>query len=342
MTARHHQIGYIFMIPWLIGFLVFVAYPLFYTIFLSFNSVVKNIRGWSMVWTGIDNYFTALFQNTTFTPLIIDFALVELTYVPTVVILSFILAVLLNMKIKFRALFRMIYFFPVIVLSGPVVEQLMSANTTRTVNIQDILIYKMIESYSEPVANILLGLFNNFTIVLWFTGIPIILFMNGLQKINSQLYEAAQIDGANSWQILWKITIPVIKPTALICTIFTIVQIAIFTINPIYGFVLNTIRDNYSTGLGFAAAVALIYSLVVFLFVGVAFLILKENDKIIIKENILEKQEKKLKQIQRRNRRNELSIAELWASAKEKVKHSFNTMKDKMRKGGATDENERK
>jgi len=341
LAARHHQTGYLYLIPWLIGFLLFVAYPLFYTGFLSFNSVVKNIRGWTMTPMGIDNYFTALFQNTTFTPLILDFAIVELTYVPTIVILSFILAVLLNTKIKFRTGFRMIYFFPVIVLSGPVVEQLMSANTTSVIRIEDILIYKMIESYSEGAAEILLALFNNFTIVLWFTGIPIVLFMNGLQKINTQLFEAAQIDGASPWQILWKVTIPIIKPTALICTIFSIVQIAIFSINPIYGFVLTTIQQNYSNGLGFAAAVALIYSLVVFLFVGIAFLLLGDTEKVIVRENILEKQERKLKQIQRRNRMNEMSIKQLWKALSSRWRYWIQKRKKKGEQGGPFDEDKR-
>ena len=55
---------------------------------------------------------------------------------------------------------------------------------------------KMISNYSENFGDILITLFDNFSMILWFTGIPIILFINGLQKINRQLYEAAQIDGA--------------------------------------------------------------------------------------------------------------------------------------------------
>lgn len=295
--------AYMFLLPWLIGFVIFVAYPFMYTIFLSLNSVVRNITGWSNTFIGLNNYEVLFFRNTVFNPLIIEFIVVELTYVPAIIILAFILSLLLNTNIKFRAGFRMIYFFPVVVLSGPVMTQLMSADSTSTIRVEDIIIFRMIENYSPFIADMLASIFNNFTLILWFTGIPIILFMNGLQKINTQLFEAAQIDGANSWQILWKITIPNIKSTALVVAIFSVVQIAIFEVNPIYQFVVNTIRDNYVNGLGFAAAVVLVYSFIVMLFVGIAFFLLKDRDKEIYEESLRERQKRNLEKMQKMQRR---------------------------------------
>ena len=111
--------------------------------------------------------------------------------------------------------------------------------------------------------------------------IPIILFINGLQRINPSLFEAAKIDGATTWQILWKITIPIIKPTALIVSIFTIVQIGMYNINPIYGLIRDSMY-NFQGGLGLSSAYAIVYTFVVLLFVGIAFLILggKRDKKI--------------------------------------------------------------
>jgi len=136
----------------------------------------------------------------------------------------------------------------------------------------------MLNNYSPFLAEIMLTLFQNFTMVLWFTGIPIILFINGLQKINKSLFEAARIDGATNWQILWKITVPIIKPTALIVTIFTIVQIGMYNINPVYGLISDSMY-NFAAGLGLASAYTWIYTMVVLLFVGIAMLVLKSNDK---------------------------------------------------------------
>jgi len=134
-----------------------------------------------------------------------------------------------------------------------------------------------------------LSLFQNFTMVLWFTGIPIILFINGLQKINQSLFEAAKIDGATNWQILWKITIPIIRPTALVVAIFTIVQIGMYSINPVFTLIQQSMY-NFQGGLGLSSAYALVYTMVVLLFVGIAFLVLgTKREKIEVKLTSIQK-----------------------------------------------------
>lgn len=326
MTRSANKSAYMFLIPWLIGFIIFVAYPFFYTIYLSFFYVARDITGWTYEWIGIGNYETAFFRNTTFNPLILDFIIVELTYVPAIMVLSLILSLLLNTNIKFRAGFRMIYFFPVVVLSGPVMTQLINANSTTRIDITDIIIFRMIENFSPFLADMIGGIFNNFTLILWFTGIPIVLFMNGLQKMNSQLYEAAQIDGANSWQILWKITLPNLKSTALVVAIFSVVQIAIFQVNPIYNFVVDTITGNYTKGLGFAGAIVLIYSVIVLIFVGIVYFLLKDRDKVIYEESLRERKERmRLKMIKLQQQRNQKSFGD-------QLKDAFGKFKEKFKK----------
>jgi len=325
LTKNANKSAYLFLMPWLIGFLIFVLYPFFYTIYLSFFYVVRDITGWTYTWIGLDNFETAFFRNTQFNPLILDFLVVELTYVPAILVLSLILSLLLNTNIKFRAGFRMIYFFPVVVLSGPVMTQLINSDSTTRIDVTEILVFRMIENFSPFIADLIGSIFNNFTMILWFTGIPIILFMNGLQKMNSQLYEAAQIDGANSWQILWKITLPNLKSTALVVAIFSVVQIAIFQVNPIYSFVVTTITGNYAKGLGFAGAIVLIYSLLVLIFVAIAFILLRDKDKVIYEESLRERKERmRLKMIKLQEQRNQKSLGEL-------VKDKFNQLKDKVK-----------
>jgi ABC-type sugar transport system permease subunit len=110
--------------------------------------------------------------------------------------------------------------------------------------------------------------------VLWFTGIPIILYINGLQKINISIIEAATIDSATSWQILWKITIPILRPIFLLVTIFTVVQLSLFSVNPVSDMIQNAIIHT-AGGLGLASAFAWVYSFGILLLIGVAFLLLK-------------------------------------------------------------------
>jgi oligogalacturonide transport system permease protein len=289
--SHQNKNAYLFLMPWLIGFLILTIGPFFYTIVLSFYDVAQTGLGYDMTFIGFDNYILAFFTNTSFVPAMIEFITLEITYVPAIIIASFILGTLLNRELKFRSGFRTIFFLPVIVLSGSVMDKLIDTESNRLSDFSENIIFQMVMNYNVDAARALLTLFENFTMVLWFTGIPIILFINGLQKINSQLYEAAKIDGANSWQILWKITVPIIKPTALIVSIFTIVQIGMYNINPVF-YLIRDSMYNIAAGLGVASAFTWIYTIVVLIFVGVALLLLGTREK---------KAEVKLSSIQKLN-----------------------------------------
>ncbi len=277
---RQDKYGYLFMAPWILGFLVFTFIPFVMTAYLSLTDVRQDIRGFNITFVGIKNYREAFLVNTEFTPALVAFLGMIIPYTLVIIIMAFILAVMLNSIRKGKSLFRTIYFLPVVVLSGPVMYQLMNLQPAVEGQINPLyytFVIRMIYSYSEPLADAMVSLFDNLSIILWFTGIPIVLFINGLQKINPSLYEAARIDSATSWQILWKITIPIIRPTALVVTIFTIVQLgAMDYVNP----VLTQIKEktaNTSGGFGYAATLSWVYSLLVLLIIGIAFLVFRER-----------------------------------------------------------------
>lgn len=277
---RQDKYGYLFMLPWILGFLVFTMIPFVMTIYLSFTEVKQDIRGFNITFTGIYNYRQVFLVNTDFTPALASFLGMILPYTMVVVIMSFILAMLLNTVVRGKAVYRTIYFLPVVVLSGPVMYQLMNLTPQaegQVNELYDSFLIRMIQSYSPRGAGAMVSLFDNLSVILWFTGIPIVLFINGLQKINPSLYEAARIDSATGWQILWKITMPIIRPTALIVTVFTIVQLGgMDTINP----VLVMIKErtaNTSGGFGYAATISWVYSLVVLLIIGAAFVLFRER-----------------------------------------------------------------
>ncbi|MDE6169313.1 MAG: sugar ABC transporter permease, partial [Acetatifactor sp.] len=268
------------MLAWILGFLVFTLIPFVMTIYLSFTEVKQDIRGFNISFTGIYNYRQLFLANTEFTPALISFLGMIIPYTLVVVIMSFILAMLLNTIVRGKAVYRTVYFLPVVVLSGPVMYQLMNLTPQVEGQVNELyysFLIRMIHSYSPQAAAGMVALFDNLSIILWFTGIPIVLFINGLQKINPSLYEAARIDSATSWQLLWKITMPIIRPTALIVTVFTIVQLGgMDTINP----VLVMIKErtaNTSGGFGYAATISWIYSLLVLIIIGAAFVLFRER-----------------------------------------------------------------
>jgi ABC-type sugar transport system permease subunit len=278
---RQNRNGYMFMIPWIIGFAVFTAFPFAATIILSFMNVNSTILGYELKWTGLSNYITAFFKNVEFVPALGGYLKVVIPYTFVVVVVSFVIAYILEHIVKLKGFFRTIYFLPVIIMSGPVMAKLLDTKVSDMElfagqSYSDIFIIQMIASYSRNAAVLVTDVFEQLSTILWFTGIPIVLFINGLQKINPSLYEAARIDSANEWQILWKITLPIIRPTALIITVFTIVQLGMFDINPVYSLIV-TYMGNTSGGLGFAATYAWIYTVIVLMLMGIAFLILRER-----------------------------------------------------------------
>jgi oligogalacturonide transport system permease protein len=280
MTKRHENLsGYGFLAPWLVGFVLFTVFPLLYTVFLSFNDVQLTVQGWQLTWVGIENYTAALLRNTTFVPGLLEFFLIGLVYVSVILIISFILALILNRTLPFRLMFRLIFFLPVIILSGSVMHQLIDSGSTQMVtDLTQLMIFRVIRSFSRPLAAGVELLLENFIMILWFTGIPIILFLNILQKINPSVLEAARIDGATGWQILWKIIIPTVRPVALTAAVFTIVQVGLFPVNPVQ----ELIRDasfNTATGLGIASTFSWLYSMVLLALIGIAFLLLRQREE---------------------------------------------------------------
>lgn len=272
--------GYAFMAPFITGFLVFTLFPFLATLYLSFSSVRATIMGYEISFTGLDNYHTAFLKNTEFVPALGGFLSMVLPNTFVILVVSFIIAYLLGRIHRGKALFRTIYFLPVIIMSGPVMSQILTSSTAitgaqRPADVTQLFIFQMIQNYSRPLAGVFVGVFENISAILWFTGIPIVLFINALQKINPSMYEAARIDSANEWQMLWKITLPQLRPVAQVATIFTIIQLGTSDHSAVYG-LIRTATGNLAGGLGYAATYAWVYSLLVMAVIGLAFLVLRQ------------------------------------------------------------------
>ncbi|MDE5591163.1 MAG: sugar ABC transporter permease [Acetatifactor sp.] len=280
---RQNRLGYGFMLPWIIGFVIFTLVPFGATIVLSFCNVTTNVTGYNITFAGWSNYYTAFFRNTEFVPALGAFIAMVVPYTFVIIIVSFFLAYLLNKIQAGKGLMRTIYFLPVIIMSGPVMSQILDKADDAVQMAQGmssgyegVFILEMIRSYSPQIARFMGDVFDQLTMILWFTGIPIVLFVSGLQRINISLYEAAKIDMANEWQILWKITIPMIKPTALVATIFTIAQLGTYDTSAIYS-LIKTATGNTNGGFGFAAAYSWIYCIIVLIIIGLGCLVFKER-----------------------------------------------------------------
>ncbi|MBF6625976.1 sugar ABC transporter permease [Aerococcaceae bacterium zg-BR9] len=275
ISKRKAQIGLLFILPWLIGFLVFILWPLIQSFYFSLNTIRIRPTGRVFRFDGFLNYKDVWLKDMFFIQQLLLFLISSLFKVPIIVVFSLIIALLLNTKIRFKGIFRSIFFLPVVIASGPVLQQLMNQGATSipildTVSIGNILNKLLPIFLVTPI----LELFSQIIIILWNSGVQILIFIASLQKIDKSLYEAAKIDGGSVWVCFWKITLPTLKPMIFLNAMYTLITLSNSNDNNI----INLIYMNMfsaTRGYGFASAMAWMYAVIVFSMVGVIYLLFK-------------------------------------------------------------------
>lgn len=269
MRSKNTLTGLLFISPWILGFLLFTAYPLFYSLYLSFQKVRITTEGIQTTFVKFDNFKHAFTVDALFTQKLLTFVQELVLSVPIIIVFSLIIAILLNQPIRFRNFFRMIFFLPVIIASGPVINELISQGVTSIPSIKDYAIFETMLSADSLFSSILLYLMDNLIIILWFSGVQFLIFLAALQKIDTQVYEAAKIDGASNWECFWKVTLPSIFPMIVVNTVYTIVTFSIFSLNPVIEHI-QTNMFQINTGFGYASALSWIYFLLIAVALGIS------------------------------------------------------------------------
>jgi multiple sugar transport system permease protein len=209
-TRQTFWLGMLFLAPWFIGFILFTFYPLAASFVYSFSEYHSRKP---LIWVGLENYKTMFGDELFWTSLWNTLYMVILA-VPITLLTSFFCAVLLNLKVTGQSIYRVIYFLPSIV---PTV-----AST---------LLWLWILNPQAGVMNTLLGhlgipgpnwlsnpTWSKPSLILlgiWGMGNTIVIYLSGLQDVPVSLLEAAELDGANWWQRLRHITIPMVSPITL-------------------------------------------------------------------------------------------------------------------------------
>ncbi|UAL46894.1 sugar ABC transporter permease [Sutcliffiella horikoshii] len=269
MRSKNSLTGLLFISPWILGFLLFTAYPLFYSFYLSFQKVRITTEGIQTTFVKFDNFKDAFTVDALFTQKLLTFVQELVLSVPIIIVFSLIIAILLNQPIRFRNFFRMIFFLPVIIASGPVINELISQGVTSIPSIKDYAIFETMLSADSLFSSVLLYLMDNLIIILWFSGVQFLIFLAALQKIDTQVYEAAKIDGASNWECFWKVTLPSIFPMIVVNTVYTIVTFSIFSLNPVIEHI-QTNMFQINTGFGYASALSWIYFLLIAVALGIS------------------------------------------------------------------------
>ena len=268
---RDRIIGFLFFLPWIIGFCTLTIYPIVYSIRLSVSDVQLLPGKTQMEWVGLHYFNEAWNVDTQFRGVISGAVMMILCSTPVITVFSLIIAILLNGKFLGRAFFRAVYFLPVIVMSGPAISKLLTGYTVdfSSSNPEIFTFLNVLPSFLSTPSKFIL---ENLVLIFWNSGVQILLFLAGLQKISPSLYEAASIDGAGKWESFWTITLPHISPIAIITAVYTIVDISNSSTLSINEKITRHLFDT-SRLYSFSAAMSWIYFLVVLLMLLAVFFV---------------------------------------------------------------------
>lgn len=272
--------GLLFLSPWLIGFLAFTLLPFINSILYSFNAVSITPGKVNLKWEGLEYYDYAWNVSTSFKLSLSSSAMLICCATPVILVFSLIIAILLNNRFRGRTFFRAVFFMPVIIMSGPVISKLLTGYTVDFTD-EGSQLMLFLTSLPSVVSNPCVFILDNLVLILWFSGVQILICLAGLQKVSPSLYEAAEIDGAGAWEKFWKITLPHMAPTILINAIYTVVTIANYSEQAVNREISENLF-NTSMMYSLSAAMSWIYFLLVLLIlavVGLLFWLVSKKEK---------------------------------------------------------------
>ncbi len=282
--------GFMFVLPWFIGFLLFFAYPCFQSLQFAFSKV-SVFEGYKCTWYGLGNFKDILTSGATYLQALLDTLTDLAVNVPVILIFSLFVAVLLNRKFVGRGLVRGIFFLPVIVTTGVVMTTFNSTSDASAVMEGDVgngVLFEVAnaadflgelglnETLTEYMSMVADRIFN----VVWDSGIQILLFLAALQGISPSLYEASNVEGATAWETFWLITFPNVAPIILVNIVYTIVDTFGDTDNAVLIEIDKYINSTFNFGA--AAAASWTFFVVILVIIGIIFgvfrLLGKAND----------------------------------------------------------------
>jgi ABC-type sugar transport system permease subunit len=287
LDRRKARAGWWFCMPFIVGFIAIYIPIIFDSIRYSFSKIkIVSGEGFTIENVGFANYNYALFENPNFVRTLVT-GLGRLAFdIPAIILFSLFMAVLLNQKMVGRAVFRAIFFIPVILSTGliesidaqNIVADMMEetegiASGTGQSTASDIVSAMDVErlfanmKVGTELVQYVVQIINNIYGIVNRSGVQMLIFLAGLQSISPAIYESCQIDGATGWETFWKITFPMISPMILVNAVYTVIDSFTTDSNTVMSFIAA--EYNQSSGQEISSAMAWMYFLIVIILVGI-------------------------------------------------------------------------
>lgn len=243
IERRNNRNGFLFTLPWIIGVVLFFLIPMLQSVVFAFADVKVSTDGFELKFAALDNFKYALYESPEYINNLMD-SLTEFAYqIPIIFILSFVLAVVLNGRFPGRTFFRSLFFIPVIIANGVVMDMLNAGSEIEELNkvTQSAYLSGLIDfealfgqmGISTEVTNLIFGYVDQIFDLVWQCGVQTVLFISGLQAIPEQLYEVSKVEGATKWEEFWFITVPMLGNSMVLVAVFTVIEFCVSTNNSV-------------------------------------------------------------------------------------------------------------
>jgi len=275
LLQKRSMTGYLFILPWLVGFIVFYAKSLVQTVQFSLSELnVPPNGGYTLTFKGLENYIYAFRVHGTFKQVLTTSVGNMLIDVPLIIFFSLFMALLLNKNFKGRTLVRAIFFLPVILNSAAITDAMALSQammqgglssistevTTATSNVNIGYYIELFKNLAMPdvVLDYIVAAVSRISEIITASGVQIIIFIAALQSIPGSMYEVAQIEGATAYETFWKVTFPMVMPHIITNVVYTVVDN--FSQSGVVDLAFTTAFTNYNYGL--SSAMSLVSTLI--------------------------------------------------------------------------------
>lgn len=290
LERKKSLFGYVFVAPIILGLALIYIPVLVQSAQFSFAKNIGFAQG-KLEYVGWQNYHDALFVEEGFLEVVYSSTVELLPQIFVILIFSFFMANILNQNFRGRAVARVIFFLPVVLSTGIVAyfdnqatsltdtyssgEKLDVGTETSAFDYKEIEAMLLSALGNSGLSEIIASAIGSLYTVITSSGVQMLIFLSGLQSISINMYEAAKVEGATGWEVFWKISFPMISPLILVNLLYTVIDLFTTSENATISFIAKNYFDNPAT-YALASAFSWLYTLLLLLFVGVVFLLVKK------------------------------------------------------------------
>ncbi len=286
IEAKKARAGWWFVMPFVLGIVLIYLPILGNSLWYSFNSMkVQAGGGFALTFVGLKNYSDAIFSDPSYLQILVASIKQLIFDIPAIVIFALFMAIVLNQKMVGRAVFRAIFFIPVIISTG-LIDSIDQSNTllnymseggietgntnqssaAEIINTVDVTTFLGSMEVGTELVHYVVDVVNNIFNIVNRSGVQMLVFLSGLQSISPAIYESCTMEGATAWETFWKITFPMISPMILVNAIYTIIDSFTSESNSVMRYI-SSVYDQ-AEGRVLSSAMSWIYFLVVMLIIA--------------------------------------------------------------------------